>query len=169
MRNIATVITLTLLLGACATSQKTASTDNASSNAPAQAQNNAASQAAVDAQQLAAQLDALQKQSVYFDFDKSTVKPDYREVARHEAEWMRAHGNDTVTVAGNTDERGSPEYNLALGSRRAKAVHEALVALGVPSAHIKDVSYGEQKPRAACNEEKCWQENRRVDFVHKLN
>lgn len=169
MRNIATVISLSLLLGACATGQKTASTDASSTASAAQAQNSAASQSAVDAQQLAAQLDALQKQSVYFDFDKSTVKADYRDIARHEAEWMHAHANDTLTVEGNTDERGSPEYNLALGSRRAKAVHGALVALGVPSARIKDVSYGEQKPRATCNEEKCWQENRRVDFAHKLN
>lgn len=169
MRSAATLITLSLLLGACTTGQKPVTPENTSATPPAQTQNNAASQSAVDAQQLAAQLDALQKQSVYFDFDKATVKADARETARHEAEWMHAHSNDTVTVEGNTDERGSAEYNLALGSRRAKAVHEALVALGVPSAHIKDVSYGEQKPRATCNEEKCWQENRRVDFVHKLN
>jgi peptidoglycan-associated lipoprotein len=118
---------------------------------------------------MAAQLQALQKESVYFDYDRYAVKPAYRDAAQHEAEWMRTHKNDTVTLEGNTDDRGSPEYNLALGAKRAHAVHQALVALGVPTARIKDVSLGEAKPRATCDEEKCWQENRRVDFVHKLN
>src|SRR5512139_4242810 len=129
MRSTATIVTLSLLLGACTTGQKPVTPENASSTPPAQTQSNATSQSPIDAQQLAAQqLDALQKQSIYFDFDKATVNSDSRETARHEAEWMRAHSNDTVTVEGNTDERGSAEYNLALGSRRAKAVHESLVA-----------------------------------------
>lgn len=169
MRSIATVITISLLLGACANGQKTATVDSTSATTAAQPQNSTASQPAVAAQQLAAQLVALQKDSIYFDFDKSAVKPDYREAAHHEADWMRAHPNDSLTLEGNTDDRGSPEYNLALGGRRAHAVHQVLLTLGVPSARIKDVSLGEAKPRASCDEEKCWQENRRVDFIHKLD
>jgi peptidoglycan-associated lipoprotein len=115
------------------------------------------------------QLQELRKKSVYFDFDESSVKSEYMDAERHQIEWMKTHGNDTVTLEGNADERGSDEYNLALGSRRADAIRKALVLSGISSDRINVVSYGEEKPRAACHEEKCWQENRRVDFVHKLN
>ncbi len=72
-------------------------------------------------------------------------------------------------MEGNADERGSAEYNLALGDRRANAVRKNLELLGIPTAQIKTLSFGEEKPRLLCHEEKCWQENRRDDFVHKLN
>jgi peptidoglycan-associated lipoprotein len=170
MKKIASVVAASLLLAACSTTPKTASTDNtnkaAASNAAATA---TPSQAELDAQKLAAQMEAFKKDSIYFDFDKFAVKGEFRTALKHEADWMREHKNDSVTLEGNTDDRGSTEYNLALGSERAHAVHKTLVALGVPSAHIKDVSLGEAKPRASCAEEKCWQENRRVDFVHKLD
>ena len=122
-----------------------------------------------EAQKAAAELQALQRKSVYFDFDKYVVKPEYVEVVRQQAEFIKMHKNDFVTVEGNTDERGSGEYNLALGDRRAEAVRKNLEILGVPAAQIRAVSFGEEKPRLTCHEEKCWQEDRRDDFVHKLN
>ncbi len=104
--------------------------------------------------------------SVFFDFDQSAVKSQFKDVLGQQADWLKSHRGETVTLEGNADERGSAEYNLALGDRRAAAVRKALVTLGVPEQHVKGVSYGKEKPRAACHEEKCWAENRRVDFVH---
>ncbi len=170
MNKIAIVVAVSMLLAACASGPKsTVSDEKSPASSTSAAVTGAPSQAEIEAQKMAAELQALQKESIYFDFDQYAVKSAFHEAAKHEADWMRAHKNDTVTLEGNTDERGSPEYNLALGSKRAHAVHQALATLGVPSARIKDVSLGEEKPRASCDEEKCWQENRRVDFIHKLN
>ncbi len=104
--------------------------------------------------------------SIYFDFDQSAVKSQFKDVVGQQAEWLKSHPADTVTLEGNADERGSAEYNLALGDRRAAAVRSALVTLGVSEKRTKGVSYGKEKPKATCHEEKCWAENRRVDFVH---
>jgi peptidoglycan-associated lipoprotein len=71
-----------------------------------------------------------------------------------------------VVLQGNCDERGSREYNLALGQRRADAVKQRMVLLGVPQTRIETVSFGKEKPRATCHDESCWSQNRRVDFVH---
>ncbi len=122
-----------------------------------------------DAQRLARLQAELTKNSVYFDLDDHTLKPQYRDTVHQNAEFMNRNGNGTVTLEGNADERGSREYNLALGQKRAETVRKALVMMGVPDARIEAISYGAEKPRAACPEEKCWQENRRVDFAHKAN
>jgi peptidoglycan-associated lipoprotein len=170
MKKIATVIAGSFLIAACSSTQKTGANENpANTAATAVATAETKSQSSADSGKLSSQLASLNKNSIYFDFDRYDIKPAFRDAARREAEWMLAHKNDTVTLEGNTDDRGSEEYNLALGGKRARAVHQMLTALGVPSARIKDVSLGETKPRADCEEEKCWQENRRVDFVHKLN
>ncbi|MDD5301209.1 MAG: OmpA family protein [Gallionella sp.] len=111
----------------------------------------------------------LQKQSVFFDFDRYVVKPEYQGVVQRQAEFIKMHRNDIVTLEGNADERGSNEYNLALGDKRANAVQKDLELLGVPATQIRAVSMGEEKARLSCHEEKCWKENRRDDFFHKLN
>ncbi len=169
VKKITAVIAGSLLVAACSTTPEKPAADqaaNAAADKPAQA----ATQGQASAEQNAAsQMDVLKNDSIYFDFDKYDVKPAYRDAAKREAQWMLAHKKDIVTLEGNTDDRGSDEYNLALGNKRAHAVHRMLTAMGVPSSRIKDVSFGESKPRATCEEEKCWQENRRVDFAHKLN
>lgn len=111
----------------------------------------------------------LQKQSVYFDFDKYVVKPEYQSIVQRQAEFVKTHRNVIVTLEGNADERGSNEYNLSLGDRRANAVQKNMELLGVPTTQIRAVSMGEEKPRLSCHEEKCWKENRRNDFFYKLN
>jgi peptidoglycan-associated lipoprotein len=121
----------------------------------------------VSSADLAGLLQEMQKNSVYFDFGEFAVKPEYREVVTQQAEFMKAHGNVVVTLEGNTDERGSSEYNLALGEKRADAVRKSLEVMGVPSGQIKTASFGEERPRLACHEEQCWKENRRVDFIGK--
>ncbi len=111
----------------------------------------------------------LAKKSVYFDFDNYTLKPQYQDTVHGNADFMSRNGKDAVILEGNADERGSKEYNLSLGQKRAETVRQALVMMGVPDARIEAISYGAEKPRTACHEEKCWDENRRVDFTHKIN
>lgn len=107
----------------------------------------------------------LDNQSVYFDFDRSAIRPDQRSAVTEHAKLANAYANDRITLQGNCDERGGREYNLALGQRRADAVKKRLTLLGVADGRIETVSFGKEKPRALCHEEKCWAENRRADFV----
>ena len=108
---------------------------------------------------------ALVSNSVHFDFDQDAIKPDETAVVSEHANLANSVPNDHVTLQGNCDERGSREYNLALGQRRADAVKQKLVLLGVPESRIETISFGKEKPRALCHEENCWAENRRADFV----
>jgi peptidoglycan-associated lipoprotein len=108
---------------------------------------------------------------VYFDFDKSDLRDEARSRLARNADWLKAHTEFEVTIEGHCDERGTNEYNLALGERRANAVRDALVALGVDPAQTKTISYGKERP--FCTEhpkemkarEDCWQANRRGHFV----
>ncbi|MDD5058836.1 MAG: peptidoglycan-associated lipoprotein Pal [Sideroxydans sp.] len=115
----------------------------------------------------AAQQNRSLSEGVYFDFDQFAIKPEFRGLIRQQAEYVKSHPGTVVVLQGFADERGSAEYNLALGSKRADSVRETLEIMGVQSERIKTVSFGEEKPRLTCHEEKCWKENRRVDFVEK--
>jgi len=116
---------------------------------------------------LANELQTLHNESIYFDFDESIVKSTFREILEKQASNYKSHANEVLVFEGNADERGSVAYNLALGERRATSVKKALVQLGVPAANTKVVSFGNTRPKLTCHEEKCWQENRRVDFTYK--
>lgn len=171
MKKIA-VVFASLLIAACASSPKAVSpqvSQPADTNASAAVSTSSVDTAEIESKKLAAEIQALQKQSIYFDFDKSDIKPEFKDVIVKQAEFIKEHKNDVVTVEGNCDERGSTEYNVALGDRRANSARKSLELLGVPDAQIKTVSLGEEKPRLTCHEEKCWKENRRDDFVHSLN
>jgi len=166
------VVLASILVAACASTPKQESAPAAQANdknmsTPA-ATTAPVSDVESESQKLAAEVQELQKQSVYFDFDKSSIKAQYQDVIAKEAQFVKEHNNDVVTVEGNADERGSTEYNLGLGNRRAEAVEKRLEILGVQAKQIKVISNGEEKPRLTCHEEKCWQENRRADFVHTL-
>ena len=108
----------------------------------------------------------LSKRSIYFDYDSTEVKDDYRPVIEAHAAYLIAHKDVKVTLQGNTDDRGSREYNLALGQRRAEAVRKALSVLGVGEAQLEAVSFGEEKPRAVGETEQDYAENRRADIVY---
>ncbi len=179
MKNIAMSLVV-FLLAACASTPNTKpapvseSSKTNSSPAKSNSTSNAANNADIESRRLAAERLAtemrdLQKRSVFFDFDKSELKPEYRDVIQKQATFLNAHSNDVVTVEGNCDERGSDEYNLALGDRRANTALKNLELLGVLPTQIKTVSFGNEKPRMTCHEEKCWKENRRDDFSHQLN
>ena len=104
--------------------------------------------------------------SVYFDLDRYTVRADAEPVVRAHSEFLNKNRNQHVLLQGNTDERGTAEYNLALGQRRSEAVKNAMSALGVNSTQIEAVSFGKEKPKASGSNEAAWAENRRVDFVY---
>jgi peptidoglycan-associated lipoprotein len=102
---------------------------------------------------------------VFFDLDKSEVREDARPPLQKDADWLKRWTSVQVTVEGHADSRGSAEYNLGLGSRRATAVKDYLVSLGVPTTRIVVISKGKEQP--FCNEENegCWSQNRRGHFV----
>jgi len=169
MKKIAIVL-VSLLFAACASTPKPApqANENTAPQTPS-VTTATVSSAELESKKLAADIQTLEQQSVYFDLDKSVIKPEYQNVLQKQADFLKANKNDIVTIQGNCDERGSAEYNLALGDRRAITAEKALELLGVPASQIKTVSFGMEKPRLTCHEEKCWKENRRDDFVHTLN
>src|SRR3989338_3457452 len=105
--------------------------------------------------------------SVYFDFDASDIRSDAEALLKGNANWLKQNSKAKVTIEGNCDERGTPEYNLALGDRRARSTKSYLVNLGVDKDRLTTVSYGEEKPVADCHDKSCWSKNRRSDFKTK--
>lgn len=107
-------------------------------------------------------------EKIYFDFDKSDLSKEAREVLSKNAETIiKARPGDKITIEGNCDERGSAEYNLALGERRAKSAMQYLVTLGVSSDRLKTISYGKEKPAVLGSNESAWAKNRRDEFVYQ--
>ena len=104
---------------------------------------------------------------VRFDFDKSEVKPEGRKTCQTVADYMKKHPSAKLMIEGHCDERGTPEYNMALGERRATAVMNYLVSLGVPKANLSTVSFGKEKPLDPGHNEEAWAKNRRAHFVLK--
>lgn len=109
----------------------------------------------------------LAKRSIHFDFDAYTVKSAYQPLLQAHAQYLRSHPNRHVMIQGNTDERGTTEYNLALGERRSEAVLHDLETLGVPDSQIEAVSFGKEKPQALGHDEASWEHNRRADLVYR--
>ncbi|MFP5410226.1 MAG: peptidoglycan-associated lipoprotein Pal [Gammaproteobacteria bacterium] len=108
----------------------------------------------------------LYKRSVFFDFDKFDVKDEYRPMLEAHAGYLKANPNARVILQGHADERGSREYNLALGQKRAEAVRRVLNVMGVGDGQLEAVSFGEEKPRNAGTTEEAHAENRRTDVVY---
>ncbi len=108
-----------------------------------------------------------QARSVYYEFDRSEIKADSTKVIDANAQYLLEHPELKVKVEGNADERGSREYNLALGQRRADAVQKRMTILGIPSDRIETVSYGKEKPKAVGHDESAWSENRRSDILYR--
>lgn len=104
-------------------------------------------------------------QPIYFDFDKSFIRDDARSVMKANAEWLKANPKIKIRIEGNCDERGTIEYNQALGQRRAQSAKKYLTDLGISAGRISIISYGKEKPVCTEHNEDCWQKNRRADFV----
>ncbi len=104
-------------------------------------------------------------ESIYFDFDKSFIKPEYRSVLEEKAQFLKDYPDIRVRIEGNCDERGTNEYNLALGERRSNSAKGFLTSLGVSADRIEMISYGEERPLFPGHNEEAWAQNRRDDFV----
>ena len=109
--------------------------------------------------------DVVMQEDIYFEFDKSTLTPAAQDNLLRKAEWLRENPDRSVTIEGHCDERGTPEYNLALGERRAKSAKAFLVDLGIDTSTLDVVSYGEERPVDPRSNEEAWAKNRRGHFV----
>lgn len=109
----------------------------------------------------------LSQRSIYFDLDKYDVKDEYKDLVAAHAKYLVEHRGFKVLLQGNTDERGSREYNLSLGQKRSDAVKRSLVLLGAKEDQVESVSLGEEKPKNAGHDEAAWSENRRADILYK--
>lgn len=108
----------------------------------------------------------LSKRSIFYDLDKYDVRDEYKALVEAHARYLRDNPRAKVLIQGNTDERGSREYNLALGQRRSDGVRRMMVLLGAREDQIESVSLGEEKPRAQGSSEEAWAQNRRADILH---
>ena len=108
----------------------------------------------------------LSKRVIYFDFDKSTVRPEYRGIVSAHAAYAAANSSARVTLEGHADERGTREYNLGLAERRGNAVSGLMSAQGSRGSQLTVVSYGEERPTCRVSDDECWSLNRRVEIVY---
>lgn len=115
----------------------------------------------------AAALADLNIQNIYFDYDKSSIRPDAREILKSNAGIFTKNKDAKIVVEGHCDERGTAEYNMALGERRAQEAKQYLVNLGLDASRIETISYGEEKPLDTQNTEAAWAQNRRAQFLLK--
>lgn len=175
---IFTALAAALVIGGCATSGNDSASSSTSGTAgsPSSATSRAApAPAPAPGSQLsmgrggsaAARSGQPGARSVYYEFDKSDLDSEDRRLVEQHARYLRANPNAKVRIEGNADERGSAEYNLALGQRRAEGVMKALRAGGVQEDRLEAVSYGKEKPKASGHDEKSWAENRRSDINYR--
>jgi peptidoglycan-associated lipoprotein len=110
-------------------------------------------------------LEASAGDRIFFAFDRSDITPEAQEILARQADWLRRYPNVTVTIEGHCDERGTREYNLALGERRAQAAKNVLVAMGIPASRISTISYGKERPAVLGSTEEAYAQNRRAVTV----
>ena len=115
----------------------------------------------------AAQARLLQTLVIYFDYDQAEIKPEFTQVVQAHGQRLASNGSMQIRLEGHTDERGSREYNIGLGERRAQAVRRALMLAGAQPGQITTVSYGEERPAATGSDEGSWRLNRRVEIVYR--
>jgi len=108
----------------------------------------------------------LSKRSVFFEYDSNLVKDEYRGMVQAHSRYMGDKRDSRIRIEGNCDERGSREYNLALGQRRAESVKKVMTVLGVSDGRIETISYGEEKPMSPGHDEQAWSQNRRADIKY---
>lgn len=102
---------------------------------------------------------------IFFDTDSTSIRADAQQTLARQAQWLAKYPNYAITIEGHADERGTREYNLALGARRAASTRDYLVSQGVPANRMKTISYGKEKPVAVCDDISCWSQNRRAVTV----
>lgn len=161
-----TLIALTCAVGVAACSKKQETKPTTPAPAPEQTTQTQPSQATGYTPADLESDPCLRQRVVYFDFDQSTIKPEFQQIMACHAKYLQDRPSAHMRLEGNTDERGSREYNLGLGERRAKAVQAALEADGASASQIDVISYGEERPTCREHGESCWSKNRRVNIVY---
>ncbi|BBD08334.1 peptidoglycan-associated lipoprotein Pal [Desulfovibrio ferrophilus] len=159
------VIMAMMLMLATGCAKKTTSSSEGqglSFTTPAPGSVSGASDAEMQAMKMAEQ--ELTANKIFFDFDKYDLKPASKDVLKAKAAVLKKYGSWKMLVEGHCDDRGTEEYNLALGERRARAAYEFLIVLGVPSSRLKIVSFGEERPAVSGSNETAWAKNRRAEF-----
>jgi len=156
-----------LVVGALSACHSGVKLDQSAAGSQNGAGSNASDVATVNVDPLNDPNSPLAKRSIYFDFDSYSVKADYQSLLEAHAAYLKSHPQRHVLLQGNTDERGTSEYNLALGQKRAEAVRRALSLLGVPDSQMEAVSLGKEKPMATGHDESAWAQNRRTDLVYQ--
>ena len=172
VRPIILAFALPVLVAACAST--TDSTKDSGGSAPASSSSSSATPSGTTSGQPSAssssasmQVSMPSQRSVYYDFDQSDIKTGQRGTIEANAKYLVANPSAKVTVEGNCDERGSREYNLALGQRRSEGVVKMMGLLGVKNGQMEATSLGKEKPKAQGHDESAWQENRRSDIVYR--
>jgi peptidoglycan-associated lipoprotein len=171
MKNAALILLAAAVLAGCASKEtKTeAQVDDRSTNRPgantAQGSATTPNRPTTSPQGDPLKAGQLAQRSVYFDYDSNSVKDEYRGLVQAHSRYLTGEKRDArIRIEGNCDERGSREYNLALGQRRAESVKKVMTVLGVSDGRIETVSYGEEKPVAGGHDEQAWSQNRRADI-----
>jgi len=155
---IVAAITAVLLLGACASSEKPA-TEGAGSSTTGNGTAGQAAPGSVEEFQVSV------GDRVFFDYDSYEIRPDAQDTLKKQAAWLQQYGQYTVTIEGHCDERGTVEYNQALGEKRAQAARDYLTAAGVDASRFQVVSYGKERPFETGHDEAAWAKNRRGEFT----
>jgi peptidoglycan-associated lipoprotein len=178
MRKIAIVLMLVAALGvsACGTKppkpgpsdQSQAGANNSADTAGAGSDAANAGNVGTDEETAGPQTGLLAKRIIYFDFDSSDIKGEGNDVVAAHARYLATHAGSRVRLEGNTDDRGSREYNIGLGERRAQAVRRALLLQGATELQLATVSYGAERPAVQGSDEAAWAKNRRVEIVYLL-
>src|SRR4051812_37309654 len=173
MKNATLYVAIALLAAACGSNepkQDAKVEDRSTAQVPPRTDTGSTARPTTDAKITADPLhdpsNILSKRSVYFEYDSNSVKDEYRNMVQAHARYLNDKKTTHVRIEGNCDERGSREYNLALGQRRAEAVKRVMTVLGAPDASIETVSYGEEKPVASGHDENAWAQNRRADIKY---
>jgi peptidoglycan-associated lipoprotein len=109
----------------------------------------------------------LSKRSIYFDYDKDTVKAEYKDLLEAHAKYVASHPKAKMTLTGNTDDRGSREYNVSLGQKRSVSVKKSMNVLGAQDTQIETVSFGEERAETNCKDDACYGKDRRVDISYE--
>lgn len=170
MNNAMRVLVLALAvagLSACKTAQKPTETTTTTPTPSAPVTSAPATDPFLDPDALN-KMECLRKRTVLFDFDKSDIRPEFQEQIGCHATYLSKNPGARLTLEGHADERGTREYNLGLGERRANAIRDVLVARGARNEQVSVVSYGEERPTCTEHNEGCWQRNRRGEFVYTV-
>jgi peptidoglycan-associated lipoprotein len=169
---IAVLIAASFWIGACASKKPKEAPPPPPAEATAGTEANGADSANAggvngsDDETAGPQAGLLAKRTIYFDFDNSEIKGEATDIVAAHAKYLAAHSTARVRLEGNTDERGSREYNIGLGERRSQAVRRALLLQGASDAQLSTVSYGEERPASAGHDDTAWAKNRRVEIVY---